>query len=266
MQSLFQEYMLPAGVTIAVYMTLWFAAAQLLKDNGIVDVAWGLGFCTVSVLLFLKSGATLFSPSGFLTGLILVWGIRLSAHIGYRNKGRPEDFRYQNFRKKWGRHQTLGAFLQVFVLQGFIMWWVLMPVYVAASAPPVFPEGWKFIFEIVGLILFAVGFLFEALGDYQLWVFKRKPENAGKIMTTGLWKYTRHPNYFGEAVVWWGIALFVFPFPYGWLGLTAPILMTWLLTRVSGVPMLEEKYAGRADFQEYARKTPAFFPRLFPPK
>ncbi len=247
-------------------MTMWFAAAHMLKDNGIVDVAWGPGFCTVAVLLFLKSGQAVFSPAGMLMLMILLWGIRLAAHIGYRNKGRAEDFRYQNFRKNWGKRQVLGAFLQVFVLQGFIMWWVLMPVYVStASYEGFFPTDWKLIFILLGFFLFVIGFLFEAVGDYQLLIFKKKPENAGKIMTSGLWQYTRHPNYFGEAVIWWGIGLFVLPLPFGWLGLIAPLVMTYLLTRVSGVPMLEEKYGKRPDFQEYAKKTPAFFPRCSRP-
>ncbi len=261
MLTILQEYMLPAGIIIAGYMTIWFLAALLLKDNGIVDVAWGLGFCLVAVFVFVKTNYAILSPSGILMLMILLWGIRLSAHIGYRNKGRAEDFRYQNFRKKWGKHQLLGAFLQVFVLQGFIMWWVLMPIYLAAGSDS-FSQSWHWIIHLAGGLVFLSGFLFEAIGDYQLLAFKAKPEHAGKMMTTGLWKYTRHPNYFGESVVWWGIALYVLPLPMGWLGLIAPLLMTFLLTRVSGVPMLEEKYKSNPEFKAYAEKTPPFFPRI----
>jgi steroid 5-alpha reductase family enzyme len=261
MLSLFQEYMLPSAILIGIFMIVWFLAALLMNDNGIVDVAWGLGFCSVAVFLFIKTEHVILSPSGILMLMILLWGIRLSAHIGYRNKGRAEDFRYQNFRKKWGKQQVLGAFLQVFVLQGFIMWWVLMPVYVAAKAD-VFSSSLDSIFHALGGALYLFGFIFETVGDYQLSAFKAKPEHAGKMMTTGLWKYTRHPNYFGEAVVWWGIALYVLPLPLGWLGFIAPLLMTFLLTRVSGVPMLEEKYKSHPEFKAYAEKTPAFFPRF----
>jgi len=251
-----------AAVLIGFVMFSFFLEAQRTKNNSIVDIAWGLGFVGV-VLKFWAAEPWIFSPKLLITAMIIIWGTRLSIYIGKRNKGKPEDFRYQNFRKKWGKYPILGAFLQVFVLQGFIMWWVLMPVYVIFAGSNVWFSDWKIAVQILGIILFIIGFLFEAIGDHQMRKFKSLPQNKGKIIQSGLWKYTRHPNYFGECVLWWGIALFAFPFPNGWLALLAPILMTFLLTKVSGVPMLEEKYKGNPEFKAYAAKTPAFFPKFW---
>lgn len=262
MNEIFLHLMPKAAIMIGFVMFAFFLEAQRIKNNSIVDIAWGLGFIGV-VLKFWAAVSWTFSPQLLITAMICIWGTRLSVYIGGRNKGKPEDFRYQNFRKKWGKHQVLGAFLQVFVLQGFIMWWVLMPIYVIFAGTDTWFSGWKITVQIVGIFLFIVGFLFEAIGDYQMKKFKSSPENKGKIMTSGLWKYTRHPNYFGECVLWWGMALFALPFENGWLALIAPIIMTYLLTKVSGVPMLEEKYAGNPEFEQYAKNTPAFFPKLF---
>lgn len=248
---------------ILVYMLCWFVLAQILKNNSIVDIAWGLGFTAVTLTLGLLDIEQASLAWIMLLAMIWIWGIRLSSHIGYRNWGKPEDFRYQNFRLKWGKHPYWGAFLQVFVLQGFIMWLVLMPVYIAHLAnktDEMNHPGWM---QWLGLLIFCVGFLFEAIGDYQLLRFKSKPENKGKIIQSGLWKYTRHPNYFGETALWWGIAVYVLPYSFGWMGLLAPVIMTYLLTKVSGVPMLEEKYKDNPEFKAFAERTPAFFPKFW---
>jgi steroid 5-alpha reductase family enzyme len=180
----------------------------------------------------------------------------LTLHIFLRNHGKPEDFRYANWRKEWGKHVVIRSFFQVFMLQGFFMFIIALPIIITKASVP---QKLGFI-EIAGSIIWLIGFLFEAIGDYQLLKFKKLPENKGKIITTGLWKYTRHPNYFGECVMWWGIFIVSIPSGYFYISVISPLVLTWLLTRVSGVPMLEEKYKGNEEFEQYAKKTNSFVP------
>eukprot|EP01034_Spumella_vulgaris_P003271 gene3271-4215_t len=138
---------------------------------------------------------------------------------------------------------------------------LLVPVYVAYYYPPLSSAFSSWI-QVAGMVLFAIGFVFEAVGDYQLLRFSAKAENKGHIISTGLWKYTRHPNYFGESLLWWGIGVYTLSYENGWIGLVSPIAITYLLTRVSGIPMLERKYENNPEFQAYAARTPAFFPKF----
>ena len=255
-----QDILLISAIVIFCYMCAWFIWAQLIKNNGVVDIAWGLGFVLVTGVLGMTEEISLQNPRFILFLMIALWGIRLSAHIAYRAAGKSEDFRYQNFRKSWGRYPLLGAFFQVFMLQGLIMGILLLPVYLAYADTTalLFPTTWQW----VGLAVFAVGFVFEAVGDYQLLRFSAKAENRGHIITHGLWKYTRHPNYFGESILWWGIGIYSLSFENGWFALVSPIVITYLLTRVSGIPMLERKYEKNPEFRAYAARTPAFFPKF----
>lgn len=238
---------------IVFYMTIIFLLAQGLQDNSIVDIGWGTGFIFITIFtLFAKE--TDFRKILF-SSLILIWGGRLSIYIFFRNRGRGEDFRYQNFRNKWN-HFQLRSYFQIFILQGLIMLIVSLPIIRVNSAAP---RSIGF-YDTIGLIFFLCGFLFEVIGDQQMSQFKKQPENAGKLMVTGLWQYTRHPNYFGEALLWWGIWLFAIPEVNGLFTIIAPITITLLLRFVSGVPMLEKKYDGRPDWEAYKEKTPVFFP------
>lgn len=256
-----QELILTSAIIIFLYMIAWFIVAQLAKNNGLVDIAWGLGFVTVSSYLLFSGDANWNPASIGMWAMITIWGLRLSTHIAYRNWGEPEDFRYQNFRKAWGKYQYIGAFFQVFMLQGVIMGIVLAPVYIVFYYKSV--EAYPTIWQLLGIFIFLFGFLFESIGDYQLMRFSSQPQNKGHIIQTGLWKYTRHPNYFGEASLWWGIAIYCLSTQYGWGAFIAPIIVTVLVTKVSGIPMLERKYKDRAEFQAYAAHTPAFFPNFF---
>lgn len=237
------------------YMTLWFLIALWKKDNSLADAAWGPGFVLLAAATLLVRHEP--GPRHLLAaGMILAWGGRLAVHIFLRNRKKGEDFRYAEWRRTWGRWFVLRSYLQVFLLQGLFILVVGFPVILLGVQPPA-EIGHV---EILGLALWALGFLFETVGDAQLRRFKLAPENRGKIMTQGLWRYTRHPNYFGEAVMWWGIFLVALPGPGGWSALASPALITFLLVRVSGVPMLEKKYRGRPDFEAYARRTSAFIP------
>lgn len=251
-------FLITAG-TVLVYMTGWFAAAQVRGRNDIADVAWGLGFI-LAAAVSLVAGQVYPLRGLLLSALVLVWGIRLALHIHNRNRGRGEDPRYRKWREEWGRWFVLRSFLQVFLLQGFLLLLVALPVMYANAAPDV-PLGWL---DLLGLALWLSGFCFEAVGDWQLLRFIRDPRNKGKLMTTGLWRYTRHPNYFGEVTLWWGIWLMALPLPGGWMTVIGPLTVTILILKVSGIPMLEKPYEGRADYEEYKRRTSSFFP--MPPK
>lgn len=248
-----------SAAVIGVYMTLLFALALALRDNGLADIAWGPGF-----ILLAATGFVL-RPDGtarrLLVGaLVVIWAVRLSRHIFRRRRGQAEDFRYAAWRARWGRAFFIRSYLQVFLLQGFFMLLIALPLLVLSRAPDVRPSP----ADGAGLVLWLTGFLFEAAADAQMARFKRDPGNRGRLMTTGLWAWSRHPNYFGEALMWWGIFLVQSTAAGLWPGLISPLTITILLRFVSGVPLLEKKYAGRADFQAYAAAVPAFIPR--PPR
>jgi len=248
------------ALAVWAFMTVWFLLALLRKDNSLADVAWGLGFILVA-LLSLFRGPDLAPRKVFLTALVLVWGARLAVHIATRNRRRGEDFRYAEWRAKWGKNFVLRSYLQVFLLQGLFLMVISYPV-IAVNSLPQKKLGWP---DLAGLLLWLLGFLWEAAADWELVRFKRDPANRGTIMTAGLWRYCRHPNYFGEAVMWWAIFFLAVASGMGWASAASPLLLTILLRFVSGVPMLEKKYRGRTDFAEYARRTNAFLP-WFPRK
>ncbi len=259
----------PSIEVIFIFMCYVFILAQIFKNNSIVDIFWGLGFIALVVYFTFTSHSYIERQAVFLTKhllnlCVLIWGFRLAIHIYTRNKGKGEDWRYINFRKVWQKHnipQWLGAFMQVFMLQGIFMFIVALPIiHVNTSF-----SGINFL-TISGFIIWIIGFGFEAVGDYQLVQFKKKEENKGRTMRYGLWKYTRHPNYFGEMTMWWGIWLMSVNFfqpVQTLLSILSPITITWLLTKVSGVPLLESKYKNDQEYQEYIKKTPSFFPKFW---
>lgn len=245
-----------AGLTILIYVHIIFLIALARKDNSIMDIAWGMGFVLITLVLMIdldKIGVQQIAMAVMVT----FWGIRLSLHIFFRNRRKGEDFRYQKWRKKWGRLFYIRSYLQVFLLQGSIMLVVSLPVIIAMSADSsVFTA-----LDLSGILVWIFGFVYEAVSDEQLRRFKKNPDNKGKIMTKGLWRCSRHPNYFGEAVLWWGITLTVMLQPFGWIALLSPLLMTYLLTRISGVSLLEKHYDDNSAYQEYKQQTPVFIPK-----
>lgn len=251
------------AVLIAVYMTLWFLAALAKKDNSVADIAWGLGFVVVAASTFLFRRGALLLPL-VVTVLVAVWGLRLSVHILARSRKRGEDPRYAEWRRKWGRSFVWRSYLQVFLLQGFFLLVIASPVILVNSRRNG-PDAGAGAFLWLGGLVWVLGFVFEAVGDAQLARFKKDPANKGKIMDRGLWRYTRHPNYFGEALMWWGIWVIALEVPGGWATAVSPVLITVLLVKVSGIPLLEKRYAGNPTFQAYARRTSAFVP-WFPKK
>jgi steroid 5-alpha reductase family enzyme len=239
---------------IWLYMSLLFILALLKRDNSIADVGWGVGFILVAWWQHYFHPY----PGSWLPALLVsVWGLRLALHIGWRKaRQKGEDWRYARWRQQWGRWAVPRAYLQVFLLQGFFMWVIALPL---VQAPGHHSWPWA---QVLGIALWAVGFYWEALADWQLLRFKAKPENRGKLMMQGLWRFSRHPNYFGEILLWWGLWLALLPHSYFWLSLASPLVVTWLLAKVSGVPLLEEKYKGKPEYEEYSRDTPGLFPKI----
>lgn len=244
------------------FMTLVWLVSLPLRNASIVDVVWSLNFLVVAVL-GVVAGEGAASRRWLVGVLVAVWAVRLSAHIFARNHGKGEDYRYQGFRRKYGaeRYWWVSLF-QVFWLQGVLAWFVSLPLQVVAVGAT--PAGLT-VADVAGVTLWVVGFGFEAFGDAQLAAFKRDPASAGTVMDRGLWRYTRHPNYFGDATLWWGFGLIGVLAPWGWAALVGPAVMTLLLLKVSGVAMLERSIGSRRPgYAEYVRRTSAFFPR--PPR
>jgi len=246
-----------AATVIFLYMLAWFFVGVFKKKHSVVDSAWGMGFVLLAWMVLSLNKDTLMMV------LVTVWGVRLTYHISKRNWGKPEDFRYAKWRKQWGKWVNVRAFFQVYMLQGFLMLVIAAPIIINGTS--VYDRSTAIIYTMIGFIVWIIGFYFEAVGDAQLRRFISDSSNKGKLMTKGLWKYTRHPNYFGEAVMWWGIWIIGLQSVFGAYGIIGPITITLLLRFVSGVPMLEKKYAGRKDFEAYKKRTNAFVP-WFPKK
>lgn len=237
-------------------MTLLWLISLLKKDASIVDIFWGLGFIIVSGFYFTLSSS--YSNRRFLVlALVVIWGLRLALHILRRNWGHGEDPRYRTWREQAGKSFWWKSYFKVFLLQGVLLWIVSWPLLAAQqSVQPLWTR-----FDAIGIILWGSGFLFEALGDWQLARFKREAANRGKVMRTGLWAYTRHPNYFGEALLWWGFYAFALNTPSSWWTIISPVLMTFLLMRVSGVALLEKNLVvSKPEYKDYIESTNAFFP------
>lgn len=242
-----------ALVTVALYMSAWFVIARIIKRNDVADVAWGIGFVVLAWTLYIYRPSIQLSLA---LVLVTIWGIRLSVHILLRNIKKPEDYRYQQWKKEWGKWYIFRSFLQVFMLQGLLL--------VIISAPIVFMgkngQDNLNIVNFLGVIIWSIGFFFEAVGDYQLRTFIKNTSNKSKIMNDGLWRYTRHPNYFGEVTQWWGIWLVSYGSPWFLWGIIGPLTISVLILKVSGIPLLEKKYDGNKLFDEYKKQTSKFFP------
>jgi steroid 5-alpha reductase family enzyme len=222
-------------------------------------VAWGLGFILLAwISYFLYADSNL---RGLLVGvLVTIWGLRLAWHIYLRNKGKTEDYRYLAWRKQWGDWFYFRSYFQVYILQGLFLFLIILPVLFINKNVS---QGINIV-DIIGVLIWLVGFFFEVVGDMQLSRFIKNPLNKGKIMQSGLWKYTRHPNYFGEVTGWWGIWLIAFSVSDGWISIIGPLTITILILKVSGIPLLEKKMEENPLFVEYKKRTSVFIP--LPPR
>ena len=252
-----------AAVAVAALMVGTWLVSLVLRNASIVDITWGLGFVVVAWVSALRADAASGAAS-VLVAMVTVWGLRLGMYLFWRNHGNGEDYRYVAMRRRWGKRFWLISLATVFVLQGVLMWIVSLPVQVAhvGDARDGALAG---VALVIGLALYAIGLLFEVVGDAQLASFKADPTNEGKVMRSGLWRYTRHPNYFGDACVWWGVGIVAQAVTGTWWALLGPLVMNILLLRVSGVALLERSLRKRKpDYAEYVRTTSAFVPR--PPR
>lgn len=253
---------LTAGLVILVTMTLLWVFSLIIKNSSIVDIFWGLGFVLTCWVYFNLT------PNGFIgrklliSILVTIWGLRLSLYILWRNYGKPEDFRYQKFRQEAGANWWWKSFLKVFLLQGILMWLISIPLLAAQASGQPDRLTWL---DGFGIVVWMIGFFFESVGDFQLASFKANPENKGKVMNHGVWRYTRHPNYFGDAAQWWGFYLLAVATLGGAWTIFSPLIMTFFLLRVSGVTLLEKTLNTRPGYEEYIQKTSAFVP-WFPRK
>jgi steroid 5-alpha reductase family enzyme len=243
---------------LLAYVVAQWAASLLLRDASIVDRYWGGGFVVAAAVAYLYADEK--TPGAMLLlALAAIWGLRLSIYLTWRNWGHGEDYRYVAMRKRHGAKFPIRSLFTVFILQGALTWFISLPLQVGilrhASALGAL--------DYIGAGVCLIGVLFETVGDWQLARFKADPANAGRVMDRGLWRYTRHPNYFGDAVAWWGMYLVAASAPGGAFTVLSPALMTFLLVRVSGVALLEKKLKKtRPEYEDYVRRTNAFLPGM----
>jgi steroid 5-alpha reductase family enzyme len=256
----------------ALFLTLFFliivlAFAYLLilkhKNISIIDIFWSLLFLVISIVNFFYFEN--YSLVKIITMiLITLWSLRLSIYLFNRNWGKSEDFRYNQISSRWKKNRNLNILVKVVLLQGLLSFIVSLPIQYIFSSNQILNSNSIFIF-IFSIILFLIGFLFESLADYQLMKFKKDKKNTGKLLVSGLWSKSRHPNHFGNFLIWWSFFLIsttqINPLDI-WI-IISPILMTVLLRYISGVPMLEKKFKNHPDFEKYEKNTPIFFPKLF---
>ncbi|MFP3905544.1 MAG: DUF1295 domain-containing protein [Acidimicrobiales bacterium] len=255
------DVLIASALAIAGLMLVVWVISVVVGDASIIDLVWGLGFVIVAwVTVAVGDGDP--TRALLIAGLVTVWGLRLSGYLSWRNLGSGEDKRYQAMRRKWGARFALVSLVTVFLTQGVLMFVVSLPVQLAGAAAE--PAGLG-VLAGIGVVIWLVGFGFETIGDSQLARFKADPANQGEVMDRGLWRYTRHPNYFGDFCVWWGIFVVAAETGPGRWGVVGPLVMSALLMKYSGVGVLEKSIGKRRPgYAEYARRTSTFFPR--PPR
>ncbi len=260
----FLNLWLNSGLVILGLMIALWMLSLALKNSSIVDIFWGTGFVIAFWVGTLLVPGDMFARTILLGIIITIWGLRLSLYIFQRNHGKPEDFRYAKWRGEAGPAWWWRSFFKVFLLQGVLMWIIAIPLLAAqtSSASDSALGG----YDLVAVIIWLTGFAFEAGGDYQLARFKADSANKGKLLATGFWRVTRHPNYWGDAVQWWAFYLFAL-ISGAWWTILSPLIMTYLLRNISGVTLLEKTLKNtKPGYAEYAANTPAFTPRIIPRK
>jgi steroid 5-alpha reductase family enzyme len=249
--------LLVALAVVLGLMTLLWLLSLRLRDASLVDPFWGTGFVVVAWIYHAAEGSG--TPRSLvLPTLVTLWGLRLSIYLLWRRRGEGEDYRYAAMRARWGRRFPGVSLVTVFLFQGLLLWGLSLAFLPAVRSAE--PPGWNAL-DFLGLVCFAAGLLFEAVGDLQLARFRSDPANRSRVLRRGLWRYTRHPNYFGDALVWWGYFCFSLATPAALWTIYSPLLMTLLLMRVSGVTLLEDRLREvKPAYRDYVESTSAFFP------
>jgi len=245
------------GLWIFGFMNLLWLISLVLKNSSIIDIFWGTGFVITSWIVFFRTLETAGPRDWLILVLVTIWGLRLSLYVLWRNAGKGEDFRYAKWREEAGDGWWWISYFKVFLLQGLIMWVIAAPL-TAIQLPGVNDD--LNVLDFAGTAVWGVGFFFETVGDAQLAKFKQNRENKSQLLTTGVWRFTRHPNYFGDAAQWWGFYLIALA-SGAWWTIFSPIWMTYLLLKVSGVAMLESTLKKtKPGYEDYIQKTNTFFP------
>jgi steroid 5-alpha reductase family enzyme len=256
------EAALLGGLAILAYVVGVWALSLSIRNASIMDIFWGPGFLLAALAYLVASPDGDSGRQTLVVTLVAIWSLRLAAHIFVRNSGQGEDPRYRKWREEDPETFWYRSLYRVFLLQGGLLWVISAPLLLAINSDE--PNGTTLL-DTLGFAVWLTGFVFEAVGDYQLVVFKSEPGSKGKVMDQGLWKYTRHPNYFGEATLWWGYFIIALSVPWGWVTIFSPIIMTYLLVNVSGAALLERGLKkGRSGYDDYVRRTSGFVP--MPPK
>lgn len=248
---------------LLTYFTIWFIISQIKKNNGLIDIAWGASFIVTAISsLILSQEINIYKI--VITTVTIIWGLRLTIYLFIRNWNKDEDFRYQAMRKKWQTKLKTKAFLKVFLSQSIFSYIIALPILITNLYAKDTLGTLSLLILILGTLIFLTGFITEVLADFQLKKFKSNPINKNKILNTGVWNYTRHPNYFGEATLWIGIGIIgLSPLTLiSLIGIISPIIITFLLRYVTGVPLLEKKYKNNLAYQEYSKNTPIFIPKI----
>jgi steroid 5-alpha reductase family enzyme len=254
MIPLLSTWLIGLGAAVILMLAAW-TMSLWRRDASIIDGFWGSGFVLLTWIYWALTDGTA-GRKLLLAILVTLWGLRLSGHIIWRNWNEAEDYRYREMREKHGGKFPLVSLFTVFLLQGGLLWLISAPLLQAQSARAELGA-----LDFLGLAVFVMGFFFESVGDFQLARFRSDPGNRGKVLRTGLWRYTRHPNYFGDAAVWWGFFLIALATPGSIWTVFSPILMTFFLLKVSGVVMLEKKLVEtRPEYADYVARTSAFVP------
>ena len=252
----FLQLYLQAGLISWLMLTGVWLLSLWKRDCGIMDVAYPLAASVPVMSLLLWRGN--WSPHEILLAmLVTLWSLRMSLHIGLRNRGHAEDGRYAAWRRRFDKHWWWWSFFQVFTMQGVTVWlWslgLIMAVHIGAQ-----PLGWQ---HGLALLLFGVGYYFQVVGDLQLERFKKQRTDRSQVLDQGLWRLSRHPNYFGESVVWWSFGALALVHPWGWLALVCPAYVTWFMSAGSATPM-QERYMAKTkpSYAAYMARVPTFFP------
>jgi len=247
-------------IALLLYMTSFYILSIFIRRADIVDIGWGLGFIMVAWLIFSLNYSGNIS-AGIIPLCVTVWWIRLSSHIFQRNRGNPEDYRYAEWRRDWGKTFWIRSYFQIFLLQGLLLFLVSLPLIFTGSIT----SPYSSIFMVLGFVIWCIGFSFEIIWDAQLAAFKKNPDNKGKLLESGLWKYTRHPNYFWEVTLWWWIWVMSLAFAPHWWTIIWPCTISFLIYFVSGIPLLEKKLMKHPEFPQYSKRVSKFVP-FFPKK
>jgi steroid 5-alpha reductase family enzyme len=260
-----------SALFLLFYLIIAFIVGTIKKNNGLMDVFYGPGYFVValsSLIMYFIVDNEVDIRQIIITSLVFIWALRLAIYVFIRNRGKPEDYRYQAMRRRWKTNIILKSFIRIYLFQGLIIFIVAFPVwFVNINDAPTVKSLLDFngVTLWLGSLIWIIGFLFETFGDYQLYKFKQDPNNKGKVMDQGLWKYTQHPNYFGEVTQWWGIFIIALAAPFGFISVIGPVFITYMIMKVSGIRLLNYRYRDDDKYADYKKRTSVFFP-WFPKK